>query len=138
MATTTPNLGLTKPATSDNVDITVINRNMDIIDSAVGGGISSVSATDDTNTITVPRDGTYLVSLVGQKQSAAVGAHKILLNNAFLIGAVTNDKEQFVNISFPLVCHRNDVISFSTTVPFISNYADYMSYLMIAYITPAS
>lgn len=138
MATTTPNLGLTKPATSDNVDITVINRNMDIIDSAVGGGISSVSATDDTNTITVPRDGIYLVSLVGQKQSTAVGAHKILLNNAFLIGAVTNDKEQFVNISFPLVCHRNDVISFSTTVPFISNYADYMSYLMIAYITPAT
>lgn len=35
MATTTTNLGLTKPATSDNVDITVINTNMDKLDTAV-------------------------------------------------------------------------------------------------------
>lgn len=35
MATTTTNLGLTKPATSDNVDITVINANMDKIDAIV-------------------------------------------------------------------------------------------------------
>lgn len=37
MATTTTNLGLTKPATSDNVDITVINTNMDKLDTAVAG-----------------------------------------------------------------------------------------------------
>lgn len=35
MATTTTNLGLTKPAMSDNVDITVINANMDKIDAMI-------------------------------------------------------------------------------------------------------
>lgn len=35
MATTTTNLGLTKPATSDNVDITVINTNMDKLDATI-------------------------------------------------------------------------------------------------------
>ena len=36
MATTTTNLGLTKPATSDKVDITKINSNMDKIDEQIG------------------------------------------------------------------------------------------------------
>lgn len=36
MATTTTNLGLTKPATTDNVDVAVLNGNMDLIDAAVG------------------------------------------------------------------------------------------------------
>lgn len=36
MATTTTKLGLTKPATSDAVDITVLNANSDKIDAAVG------------------------------------------------------------------------------------------------------
>lgn len=37
MATTTTNLGLTKPAGTDKPDITVINENMDKIDAAVAG-----------------------------------------------------------------------------------------------------
>lgn len=37
MATTTPNLGLTKPAGTDKPEITVINENMDKIDAAVAG-----------------------------------------------------------------------------------------------------
>lgn len=36
MATQTPNLHLTKPAGSEQPDITVINDNMGIIDTAVG------------------------------------------------------------------------------------------------------
>lgn len=36
MATTTTNLGLTKPAYTDSADIGVINTNMDLIDTAVG------------------------------------------------------------------------------------------------------
>lgn len=36
MATTTSKLGLTKPATSDNVDIAVFNTNADKLDAAVG------------------------------------------------------------------------------------------------------
>jgi hypothetical protein len=35
MATITTNLGLTKPAGTDYVDISVINTNMDLIDAAV-------------------------------------------------------------------------------------------------------
>lgn len=35
MATITTNLGLTKPAGTDYVDISVINTNMDLIDTAV-------------------------------------------------------------------------------------------------------
>ena len=36
MATTTTNLGLTKPAYTEQADISVINSNMDTIDSAIG------------------------------------------------------------------------------------------------------
>lgn len=36
MATTTPNLGLTKPAGTEKPDISVINVNMDKIDTAFG------------------------------------------------------------------------------------------------------
>jgi hypothetical protein len=32
----TPNLGLVKPAGTDNADIAIINANMDIIDTAMG------------------------------------------------------------------------------------------------------
>lgn len=44
MATTTSRLGLTKPATSDTVDITVFNNNADKVDAAVG----SVTCTSTT------------------------------------------------------------------------------------------
>lgn len=37
MATTTPNYGLTKPAGTDPVDISVLNTNADIIDTALHG-----------------------------------------------------------------------------------------------------
>ena len=36
MATTTTNLGLTKPAYSDSEDVSVLNSNMDLIDAAFG------------------------------------------------------------------------------------------------------
>ena len=51
MATTTTNLGLTKPATTDNVDVSVLNANMELIDAAVGrlrslaSGISAGAST---------------------------------------------------------------------------------------------
>ena len=41
MSTTTPNLGLTKPATNESADITVINGDLDLIDSAVAGKASA-------------------------------------------------------------------------------------------------
>lgn len=46
MATTTPNLGLTKPSYSDTADIAVINGNMDKLDTAANaleGGLAIIS-----------------------------------------------------------------------------------------------
>ena len=43
MATTTTNLGLTKPAGTDAVDIAVINANMDKIDTAVASSAGAYS-----------------------------------------------------------------------------------------------
>ena len=48
MATTTTNLGLTKPAYADAADVAVFNTNMDLIDSAIGGLQTRVS-TAETN-----------------------------------------------------------------------------------------
>lgn len=54
MATTTTNLGLTKPATSDNVDITVINGNMDKIDAAVGASLIPILEVNFGTVSTLP------------------------------------------------------------------------------------
>lgn len=54
MATTTTNLGLTKPAGTDAVDIAVINANMDLLDAQVFGKVSrsqGLPAGTDLNTI---------------------------------------------------------------------------------------
>jgi hypothetical protein len=50
MATTTPNLGLTKPATTDYYDIGIHNANMDKIDTAVNG--KAAKSTIRTATLT--------------------------------------------------------------------------------------
>ena len=38
----TPNFNLAKPDGTDSVDVSVLNGNMDIIDSSMGGGQSSL------------------------------------------------------------------------------------------------
>jgi hypothetical protein len=50
MASTTTNLGLTKPAYTDDADVAVINANSDIIDAAYGS-LSDQMATIDSNTV---------------------------------------------------------------------------------------
>ena len=55
MATTTPNLGLSLPASSDNVSRTRYNTNMTLIDTAFGGG------TDISSQITAIRTGDTIV-----------------------------------------------------------------------------
>ncbi len=58
MSSTTTNLGLTKPASSDNVSLSVINGNYDIIDT-FAGGVPTIVANptgtfqNDLNTITI-------------------------------------------------------------------------------------
>ena len=82
MATTTTNIGLTKPAYADDADIAVINGNMDILDTKIGavgntdlqsqvttlnsnvailnGGVPTQELTGDLNNVLTP--GTYLVN----------------------------------------------------------------------------
>lgn len=50
MATTTTNLGLTKPATTDYYNVAVPNANMDILDTEVAA--KAVKAVDYTGTLT--------------------------------------------------------------------------------------
>lgn len=61
MSTTTTNLGLTKPASGESADISVINGNMDLIDTAFGN-----AAVVKTTSLVVPstalKNGFYYVS----------------------------------------------------------------------------
>ena len=49
MASTTTNLGLTKPAYSDDADISDINGNMDLIDAEAGRVRANVAANYDSS-----------------------------------------------------------------------------------------
>lgn len=53
MATTTPNLGLVKPATTDGVNINVINENMDKLD-AVHGQLVNIQEAVTTSATLAP------------------------------------------------------------------------------------
>lgn len=43
MATVTPNIGLTRPGYTDDVDITVLNQNFTIIDTKIGELLQKVA-----------------------------------------------------------------------------------------------
>ena len=51
MATYTPNLNLVKPTYSDNADVTTLNGNMDILDTAIGGATMGTTATTLTGAV---------------------------------------------------------------------------------------
>lgn len=85
MATTTTNLGLTKPATTDAVDISVINGNMDLIDAALG--VSTVTVTAATSNVTIASQsvkqyGKIIIGSVRFTLSSAVSAYANLINTA--------------------------------------------------------
>lgn len=60
MATTTTNLGLTKPAYSDTADIAVINANMDKIDTAANGLEAGIAIVSNNNTHAAVSKGQYV------------------------------------------------------------------------------
>ena len=96
--------------------------------------LASVSATNTSNTITIPKKGTYLITLFGQKSSGTIGNHKIYKNGNFVNGCVTSDKENVVNLIVPIECNTGDIISFTTDVSFIYNNSGYISTLTAAYL----
>ena len=53
MATTTPNLNLTKPGLTDNADIATINANMDLLDAAIAAKATAHLATASDVNVTV-------------------------------------------------------------------------------------
>lgn len=65
MATNTPNLNLVKPEMSDYADVRVLNKNMDILDEAVGGldYVKDVTKSDTGLTFTKKDDTTVNVAL---------------------------------------------------------------------------
>lgn len=60
MATTTTNLGLTKPAYADTADIAVINANMDKIDTAANGLEAGIAIVSNNNTHAAVSKGQYV------------------------------------------------------------------------------
>jgi len=60
MATTTANLGLTKPAYADTADIEVINGNMDILDGAVNSVEGGIAIISNNNTHAAVAKGQYV------------------------------------------------------------------------------
>lgn len=71
MSTFTPNLNLEKPSASDNVRLSVINSNYDIIDQAMAGGLhigrfSYVGNGQSSRTFTLPNKPLMILSILGQ------------------------------------------------------------------------
>ena len=60
MASTTSNIGLTKPAGTDKALVSVINSNSDIIDSAAGGLMDAIAIVANGNTHAAISAGQYV------------------------------------------------------------------------------
>lgn len=57
MATTTPNIGLTRPGYTDDVDITVLNTNFTTIDTYIGELLTKVAALEAAQQATTANAG---------------------------------------------------------------------------------
>lgn len=80
MATTTTNLGLTKPAYADTADIDVINGNMDILDGAVNAVEGGMAIISNNNTHAAVLAGNYIY--VRKHGTLAEGLYKARSNIA--------------------------------------------------------
>lgn len=99
--------------------------------------VQAVSATNTSNTITIPKKGVYLISLLAQKGSVAGGTHSITQNGYFSAGCETHQNEQYVSMTIPLSCNQGDIIGFTTTVPFVSTANKHSCQLAVAFMTYA-
>ena len=81
MATTTTNLGLSKPEYTDTADIAVINGNMDVVDASVGGMAAIVNGKQST--VAVSKDQYVLLvnsTITGLTDGAYTAAKAIPAN----------------------------------------------------------
>ena len=110
MATTTPNLGLTKPAGTEKPDISVINDNMDKIDTAVAGkansshthtiaNITNLQSTRDGKAASNHTHSQYLTShqdISGKLDNSATGADSLLSKITTSWTAIPTDNTYFI------------------------------------------
>ena len=144
MATTTTNLGLTKPSYSDTADIAVINENMDKLDAAVNASEAGLAIMSNNNNHAAISKGQYVY--VRKHGTLSEGLYKATANiatngtlsssNVTIVGdglggeiaAVANDVsslfDQIANKAnaIPLgelPAQKTMTVTFSTTVGFL-------------------
>ena len=116
---------------ANQTDLDSLNSNL------MYGSVQAVYAINTSNTITIPKKGVYLVSLLAQKGSVAGGTHSITQNGYFVAGCETHQNEQYVSMTIPLSCNQGDIIGFTTTVPFVSTPNKHSCQLAVAFMTYA-
>ena len=89
MATTTSNLGLTKPSYSDTADIATINGNMDILDQSVNAVENGIAIIANGNSHSALSTGDFVY--VRKHGTLAEGLYKALSNIA-ANGTLTSSK----------------------------------------------
>jgi hypothetical protein len=141
MSTTTTNLGLVKPALTDNADITIVNSNMDTIDAAVGLK-APISSPNFTGIVKIPINSTsdgLLISLnsavaaAGTTQATATALTKDMnvvttgTGGVVVQGATTgkvvviiNRTSSAINV-YPAVGHYFDGLSVNTPISLPTN-----------------
>ena len=75
----TPNLNLAKPGTDDDVDVSVLNNNSDIIDSTIANCKTNYSTTE--HEVGTWIDGSKLYEITIQETLAEAGEHNIDISN---------------------------------------------------------
>ena len=119
MATTTPNLGLTKPAGTEKPDISVINSNMDKIDTAVAGKANSPHTHTKSQITDFPSSmpASDVYSWAKQSSKPSYSKSEVGLGNV----DNTSDASKSVKSSKKLQTYKQD----STTETYGDNYPIY-------------
>lgn len=120
MATTTTNLGLTKPAYSDTADIADINGNMDIIDQAIAGTDNAIAIMANNNTHTAITSGQYVY--VRGHGTLADGLYQATANiaqngtlSASNMTAIPGGGLNALNVKFPNIKIESEVTATAST-----------------------
>ena len=112
MATTTPNLGLTLPAATDNVSRTTINTNFSLIDTAFGGGA------DITSQLSAVRTGDTIYGYAFQLGKIVIFGVRLTL------GTTLSGSAQLIS-GFPIPIGTNNIFAIASSRPDFSFFMRY-------------
>ena len=115
MATVTPNIGLTKPAGTENVNLTVINENYDKIDAAFGAMQTNLNAKQNGLSIYVTSEKSYSVPANSMTQISQAEVDLSELNCNHIYGAYILYEGTFMPylIFQPVVKHLQKVMVYA-------------------------